>query len=526
MCRWVVYTGQKVLLADIIVRPRHSLVCQTHERFLPNCTTQWTMANMVSMIKRNSAVNSDGLGIGWYNPDMMEVDPEPCIFTSIAPAEHNVNLLRLSKKVQSHLIFGHVRAASPGSMVNDTNCHPFQFGRFMFMHNGCIANYLNVKRPLLSILSQCSYSYICGTTDSEVAGALFIDQLPNHDANAKHSPQDIVAAMKRTIHIITQLVHASHIPGTPFPTASSLNFAVSDGETVVATRFRDSPSEEPPSLYYCTVSKMEMIANEMEIHRDDSAPPKGIVISSEPLTYQSENWTLLPKNHLICVTKDLNFTLEHIEDAPEQQVPLWMEESELPYTLRHFLSPSDMNAFFSIPCCPERVPPVLPSLSGSTSAPASPPTRPFSPVSKNTMILESPVMSAALRALLASASPAQLREILESNLIPTCPKMQTLASSEKQSVDSAADSLRKSLSGCSLLVPATGNAETNVTDAHATSGIPSPTIQFPFLQRAVTPAVLERSRSKEIVSVCPSQTLIHTEGLESKSLEKDQNGSS
>lgn len=471
MCRWVVYVGDKVLLADIIVRPRyaflatcrmansvpvlplspltwvgiqlpgcsftsifslefeivltkarihknrHSLVSQTHERFLPGCTTQWTMSSMVSMIKRNAAVNADGFGVGWYN---LEVDPEPCVFTSIAPAEHNTNLARLSKKIQSHLIFGHVRAASPGSSVNDTNCHPFQFGRYLWMHNGCIAHWTAVKRPLTALLSPCSFAHISGTTDSEVAGAVFLDQLPGHDPNREHSTQDIADAMKRTIQIITQSVKALNFPRVGESSYSSLNFAVSDGKTVVATRYRDSPTEEPPSLYYCTVSRMEMVANEMEILYDPTLPPMGVVIASEPLTYQSENWTLIPKNHMIVVSNGTDVQLLPIIDNSEIVCSRWIEEFECTQKMPLCVSSMDLNNYFSVECCaPTETPCSGSRRGGILSAPPSPHMGMHrSPQDKSALILESPIMAGALRALLASATPSQLREILESNLLP------------------------------------------------------------------------------------------------------------
>lgn len=380
---------------------------------------------MVSMIKRNAAVNADGFGVGWYN---LEVDPEPCIFTSIAPAEHNVNLARLSKKIQSHLIFGHVRAASPGSPVNDTNCHPFQFGRYLWMHNGCIAHWSAVKRPITALLSACSFAYISGTTDSEVAGALFVDQLPGHDPNREHAPQDIIDAMKRTIQIITQSVKTSHRLTSCEADYSSLNFAVSDGKTVVATRYRDSPTDEPPSLYYCLVSHMEMVGNEMEILHDTSKAPKGVVIASEPLTYQSENWTLIPKNHMLVVTNGTEIQLLPIIDSAETLISTrWISDVE---AFRHAalnLSSTDLTKFFGTSCCccskesVETERQELLRLSGkiNASAPASPQVGPpHTPTSKSAMILESPIMTGALRALLASATPSQLREILESNLLP------------------------------------------------------------------------------------------------------------
>ena len=96
-------------------------------------------------------MNGDGFGIGWYSNDLGEgkkkekervkvkgwegekeegrqiEEGSPCVFTSITPAWNNINLQRLAEKIVSKLIFAHVRAASPGLLANESNCHPFQY---------------------------------------------------------------------------------------------------------------------------------------------------------------------------------------------------------------------------------------------------------------------------------------------------------------------------------------------------------------------------------------------------------------
>lgn len=191
---------------------------------------------------------------------------DACSLSSVNPAEHNRNLQRLASKIHSPLIFAHVRAASPGSPVVETNCHPFQFGRFMFMHNGGVANFSKIKRQLLARLSLASYSLIQGTTDSEHAAALFIDCLPGQNMHGDYTSDQIKEALRQTVAVLVHLsneveqaekaassdsgLHAVSSSAADH-VASSLNFAVSDGRTVVATRFRDHVEEHPPSLYIC-----------------------------------------------------------------------------------------------------------------------------------------------------------------------------------------------------------------------------------------------------------------------------------
>jgi len=106
----------------------------------------------------------DGFGCGWFN---LEIDPEPAIFTSVTPPMHNINLHRMAPKILSDLIFAHVRAASPSSPIVETNTHPFSFGKYLWMHNGGIANFTALKRQLAMRLSTHIYNLIKGTTDSE-----------------------------------------------------------------------------------------------------------------------------------------------------------------------------------------------------------------------------------------------------------------------------------------------------------------------------------------------------------------------
>ena len=56
---------------------RHSLITQTHDHYLPHLSETWKLDKLYSAMQRNSVVNADGFGVGWYVDD----EPEPCIFT-------------------------------------------------------------------------------------------------------------------------------------------------------------------------------------------------------------------------------------------------------------------------------------------------------------------------------------------------------------------------------------------------------------------------------------------------------------
>lgn len=109
--------------------------------------------------ERAEPLNGDGFGVGWYMP---EIDPTPCVFNDLRPAWANRNLHRLSEKIRSTCLFAHVRVASKGSTVSELNCHPFQYDRFLWMHNGGVADFPKIKRRLRENLSDEYYDFIQG----------------------------------------------------------------------------------------------------------------------------------------------------------------------------------------------------------------------------------------------------------------------------------------------------------------------------------------------------------------------------
>jgi len=302
------YKGdERILLADLLTKPKNSIVCQSHRvqavlPFIPNY--QQTQSS-----ERNQLINGDGFGVAWYG----EESNHPCVFTSIKPSWNDKNLVRLAEHVWSKLVFSHVRAASPGSLIVENNCHPFQYGKLLFMHNGAIANFDKVKKKLIAELSDETFRYIQGTTDTEHAGALFVQNLPNSDPNFSHSEEVLIKVVKDTIKQILKFTKAV------CNKASSLNFALTNGEITIATRFRNSDSEDPPSLYYTTCSKYSCKQGKT-ILEHESQYARSVVVSSEPLTEDTSEWALVPKNSILLITKDNKVIIEEITIESELMI--------------------------------------------------------------------------------------------------------------------------------------------------------------------------------------------------------------
>lgn len=278
MCRFLAYLGPEVLLADLISRPENSLIRQSYKSR-----------------ERSEPLNGDGFGVGWYSP---EISATPGVFRSITPAWNNRNLLNLVNHIRTPCFFAHIRAAPPGSLVSEANCHPFAYGGYLWMHNGTIEGFEGIKRRLRQSLPDDLYHAIEGTTDSEHAFAVFLNFLGEKAGNT--NVNDLRDAMIETIGQIEEWYRHARID-----CPSIYNFAVTDGQNIVTVRYVSNPQIEPISLYFSRRGKFQCCNGKSEIV-ESCGDQSGVIIASERLTDDRESWVRVAPNHLVTIDKELN----------------------------------------------------------------------------------------------------------------------------------------------------------------------------------------------------------------------------
>lgn len=284
MCRFLCYSGQELILSELLYQPNNSLILQSYKAK-----------------ERKEPLNGDGFGIGWYDHNISQT---PCVFKSLTPAWSNQNLRQLSEHVKASCFFAHVRAASPGMLVSEVNCHPFNFGRYLWMHNGTIEGFRSIKRRLQESLPDPLYHAIEGTTDSEHSFAVFLHLLGNTDDTV--SAKTLGNTLAKTIQ---QLEQWRAEAGLSSP--SYYNFAVTDGRNVAAVRYVTDAQLEPVSLYYSARGKYQCcdgVAQIVNCHPCE----QGIIIASERLTERKIDWMRVAPNHVITVDADLNVDISLI----------------------------------------------------------------------------------------------------------------------------------------------------------------------------------------------------------------------
>jgi glutamine amidotransferase len=216
MCRWLAYTGTPILLEELLFKPTHSLIDQSLHSRLGAETT-----------------NGDGFGVGWYGEGTV-----PGVFKSVEPAWNDRNLRELAGHIRSGFVFAHIRASS-GTPVQQTNCHPFRHGSWLWMHNGSIAQFHDVKRELLLAVDPTLYPDLEGSTDSE---AFFL--LPRTLGPRDDPP----AAVARAVGLIED-VGRRHGIEQPI----QMTVATTDGRTLWAFRYSSEGSSR--SLFYSTLAE-------------------------------------------------------------------------------------------------------------------------------------------------------------------------------------------------------------------------------------------------------------------------------
>ena len=245
MCRFLAYQGQPVFLESVVSKPCHSLIQQS-----------------LHATESKTPINGDGFGLGWYGER-----PEPGIYRDLRPAWSDDNLLSICAQVRSPLFFAHVRAAT-GTATSRANCHPFTHGRSLFMHNGQVGGYSNIRRSLEAMIPDDLYRHRAGTTDSE---AIFLASL------ARGAQEDAIAAFRAVLTDVHSMMRHSGV-------TEALRFAAAftDGETLYA--FRWACDSKAPTLYWRQSETGVHIVSEPtdDTHAHWIAVPQGSALVARP----------------------------------------------------------------------------------------------------------------------------------------------------------------------------------------------------------------------------------------------------
>ena len=261
MCRWLAYFGDPIRPEELLYQPGRSLIEQSR-RGTPGAAVN----------------NGDGYGMGWYG-----LHERPGMFRSISPAWGDANLRELSAQIRSPLFLAHVRAAT-GTPVQQTNCHPFRHGRWLFVHNGYIGDFWRLRRELLLAVDPVLFRGIEGSTDSEVMFYLGL---------TFGLPEDPLGGLERMAGLIEDVGRRA---GVEHPL--QMTVGLSDGERLYAVRYASGPVVN--TLFVSSsVADIRLLYPEDERFRHFSDEAR--VVVSEPLIDLPGLWEEIPASSSLVV---------------------------------------------------------------------------------------------------------------------------------------------------------------------------------------------------------------------------------
>ncbi|MCH9687032.1 MAG: class II glutamine amidotransferase [Deltaproteobacteria bacterium] len=236
-------------------------------------------------LMQQSNRHPDGWGVAYYNAGA------PHVIKSVATAMDDHLFQRVSGIVASETVLAHLRKATQGNL-SIINTHPFQFGQWVFVHNGNLAGFSELRESLLALVPPVLRRFILGDSDSELLFYLLLGQMSRrHELHRVGFPvHDVIDAMRETVAQVVGVVGEPCMDDAGPPDQTYLSFVLTNGRIMVAHQggkklFWSSHKQRCPDRDHCP-----SFGPECEAVSETGGFVKHLLVSSEPL--QGDNvWT-------------------------------------------------------------------------------------------------------------------------------------------------------------------------------------------------------------------------------------------
>jgi predicted glutamine amidotransferase len=216
-----------------------------------------------------SGYHRDGWGMAWYDDGQVQVEKSPL------RAADDQRFGELAHNKAGDLGLVHLRRATPGLPITESNSHPFRYGAVTMAHNGAI----HPQSRLSELLPPAWERQITGSTDSE---RYFLHVMSRLDARGG----DMVAALADSTAHIDRRFSVTSLDAM-FLTPEAL-YAVCwyHPGGIPSSAAAQQGYYGPPECYFDLVYRQE---------------PGSVVVASSGWT--QAGWTALPNRHVLVVDR-------------------------------------------------------------------------------------------------------------------------------------------------------------------------------------------------------------------------------
>ncbi|WP_417336045.1 class II glutamine amidotransferase [Halobacteriovorax marinus] len=244
----------------------------------------------------------DGWGVSYYTAGA------PHVIRSEKTAVNDNIFKKVSGIVSSETVVAHIRNATLGT-VNILNTHPFQYGNWIFAHNGNIKDFDKYRDEIIARVSPHLKRFILGTTDSELLFYFILTKLSQRvELSDRHCDIDILQeCIKKSLDELTSII-GDYCPNDDGKnTETFLTFILTNGKTMIA-------HQGGKKLYYSTY---KVKCSERDtcpyFSQECEAPTKSgkinhLIFSSEPL-HGDNTWIPMNVGQMIGVDEEMNLSI-------------------------------------------------------------------------------------------------------------------------------------------------------------------------------------------------------------------------
>ncbi|MCF8058762.1 MAG: class II glutamine amidotransferase [Bacteriovoracaceae bacterium] len=245
-----------------------------------------------------SGSHPDGWGVAYY------VENSPHVVKSAQAAVGDAIFKRVSGVVSSETVVAHIRKTTVGNN-NILNTHPFQYGNWIFAHNGNITDFNDKKDELKARVSPSLRRFILGETDSELIFYFLLSHLSGKynlgDKTIEHSL--LTDTLAKAMEELIKVAGAPADKDDSGEKATYYTFILTNGKHMVGY-------QGGKNLFYSTYKNLcgdrdscPSFSPECEA-RTKTGYINHLIFSSEPLSGENV-WLPLEKGQMISVDQNM-----------------------------------------------------------------------------------------------------------------------------------------------------------------------------------------------------------------------------
>lgn len=190
---------------------------------------QQSLVEASNSLNCQGQIHADGWGLAYY------AEGHPHLIKSEKSAFEDRIFSCVSGIVSSETIVAHIRKATKGK-ISLTNTHPFQYGPWIFAHNGNIHNFQTLCPKILEEVDPRLRPYILGETDSELIFYFLLTKIGKKFDLANHNiPIDqLVPIVREAIDSLLEIIGPYSEIDQAGPEATYITFILTNGKTLLA----------------------------------------------------------------------------------------------------------------------------------------------------------------------------------------------------------------------------------------------------------------------------------------------------